>query len=119
MDVEVAGPAALLVAKAHKLHDRLERGRADRVLDKDAGDVVRLLQISRTTQVIATMSTLMADPAAGGVTIDAVGFLDELFGRRGRPGIVLAARSLRLAMAPEAIETLCVAYVGELARALR
>jgi len=44
LSANVAGPAALLVAKAHKIHDRLQRGRPDRVLDKDAGDVLRLMQ---------------------------------------------------------------------------
>lgn len=33
LSANVAGPAALLVAKAHKIHDRLQRGRPDRVLD--------------------------------------------------------------------------------------
>lgn len=119
MDVEVAGQAALLVAKAHKLYDRLERGRADRVVDKDAADVVRLMQTSRPGDVVATMRTLVADPTAGRVTTDALGFLTELFGRRGRPGIALASRALRLAIAEEAIEALCVAYMLDLARALR
>ena len=41
VDANVAGPAALLVAKAHKIHDRIERGRADRVLDKDADRTAR------------------------------------------------------------------------------
>jgi hypothetical protein len=119
MDVVVAGPAALLVAKAHKLHDRLERGRADRAIDKDAADVVRLMQTSRPAEVVATMRTLVVDPTAGSVTTDALGFLAELFGRRGRPGIALASRALRLAIAEEAIETLCVAYMRDLMRALR
>ncbi len=37
IEVEVAGVAALLVAKAHKLHDRLDQGKAHRLDDKDAG----------------------------------------------------------------------------------
>lgn len=43
-EVEVAGPAALLVAKAHKIHDRLGSSRPGRVDDKDAADVYRLMQ---------------------------------------------------------------------------
>lgn len=39
---EVAGPAALLVAKLHKLGDRDESD-SDRLNDKDAHDVYRLL----------------------------------------------------------------------------
>jgi hypothetical protein len=41
VDVRVAGPAALLVAKVHKLDDRKD---SDRQSDKDALDVLRLLR---------------------------------------------------------------------------
>jgi hypothetical protein len=47
---------------------------------------------------------------------DALAFLDELFGRVGRPGIEMATRALRLAMPEATIETLCVAYTRELRR---
>lgn len=39
---------------------------------------------------------------------------NELFGRRGRPGIEMAARALRLAMPAERVEARCVAYVAAL-----
>src|SRR5664279_1845197 len=39
IDAEDAGVAALLVAKAHKIHDRSAGGRADRLKDKDASDL--------------------------------------------------------------------------------
>lgn len=42
--VNVAGPAALAVAKLVKLQERLEAGKADRVLPKDASDLLRLLR---------------------------------------------------------------------------
>lgn len=119
VDVEVAGAAALLVAKAHKLHDRIQRGRVDRVIDKDAADVVRLMQSTRPAEIARTMRALVADPAAGDVSAAALAFLDELFGRRGRPGVTMAARALRLAVEPAAIETLCTAYTAELARLTR
>ena len=43
--VNVAGPVALLVAKAHKIHDRLKgaASKPDRLTNKDAGDVYRLM----------------------------------------------------------------------------
>jgi hypothetical protein len=43
LTVRVAGPAALVVAKVHKLRDRLAQGKADRIADKDAADVYRLM----------------------------------------------------------------------------
>ena len=38
ISVEVAGVAALLVAKAHKIHDRVNASRMDRLIDKDAAE---------------------------------------------------------------------------------
>ena len=54
--VEVAGLAALLVAKAHKIHDRLEGGRPDRLSDKDAADVYRIMQTVRPADLGATIA---------------------------------------------------------------
>lgn len=108
-------PAAMHAAlercsgQSPQLHDRLQRGRVDRLVDKDAADVVRLMQSTRVTDVAATMRQLMTDARAGAVTTSALGYLDEAFGRRGRPGTVMAARALGLALTPEAIEALCVA----------
>lgn len=43
VDALVAGPTALLIAKAHKINDRLvETDRPDRLKDKDASDVYRI-----------------------------------------------------------------------------
>ena len=41
--IRVAGPAALIVAKVYKLRDRLSDGKLDRIADKDAADVYRLM----------------------------------------------------------------------------
>ena len=111
---EVAGPAALLVAKAHKVHDRVAAGRKDRLDDKDAADVVRLMQAIPARAVRSTLDRLQQDPLAGSVTTAAMGYFNELFGRRGRPGIEMAARALRLAMPAERVEALCMAYVAVL-----
>lgn len=114
---QVAGAAALLVAKAHKIHDRHERGRAARIDDKDAADVLRLMQTTSPAAVGATLAELRVDPIAGPASTDAVAFLDALFGRVGRPGIVMATRALRLAMPEATIETLGVSYTRELLKA--
>jgi hypothetical protein len=63
--VNVAGVAALLVAKAHKLHDRVQRGRADRLDDKDAADVFRMMQVSSPETVGATLTQLAGHTVAG------------------------------------------------------
>ena len=43
-DIRVAGPSALLVAKLHKLAERAAEPRGERLKDKDALDVLRLLR---------------------------------------------------------------------------
>jgi hypothetical protein len=112
IEVEVAGVAALLVAKAHKLHDRLDQGKAHRLDDKDASDVVRIMQTTVPTQVGKTLAQLSGDEIAGQPTQDAVQYLDELFGRRGRPGIDMAARALSLAMDTDTVEVICTTYLA-------
>ena len=119
IEVEVAGAPALFVAKGHKLHDRVASKRADRLDDKDAADVVRLMQTTSAAEVGATFVTLCADPIAGTPSADALTYLDELFGRRGRPGIDMASRALRIGMPEERIEALCIAYTGRLLEAAR
>lgn len=117
LTANVAGPTALLVAKAHKIHDRLDRGRADRVIDKDAADVLRLMQTTNPATVGGTLAELTADPMAGSASTAAIGYLEALFGRRGRPGIAMAARAMRLALPAERVEAICVAYVTTLRQA--
>lgn len=119
VQAQVAGEAALLVAKAHKIHDRQQRGRPDRIDDKDAADVVRLMQATTPSAVGATLAELLEHPVANSACADGLVFLDELFGRLGRPGIDMAIRALRLAMPESTIETLCVTYTRALRRAAR
>jgi hypothetical protein len=116
VEAEVAGEPALLVAKAHKIHDRRQDRRADRVDDKDAADVIRLMQTTDPAAIGATLAALSGHPIAGGASTAAIAILDELFGRAGRPGIEMATRALRLAMPAASIEALCVAYTRELRR---
>ncbi len=75
--VNVAGPAALLVAKLHKIGER--RGTPDRLIDKDAHDLYRLLVATRTDVLAGGLQQLQGDPLAGEVTSQAVVFLAELF----------------------------------------
>lgn len=115
----VAGPAALLVAKAHKIHDRVQSGRVDRLVDKDAADVLRLMQTTSPETVGIVLAGLVAHPMAGSVCAEAVNYLDELFGRRGRPGVEMATRAMRLALPAASVETICTAYSAALLMAVR
>jgi hypothetical protein len=112
--VRVAGIAALLVAKAHKLNDRVESNRSDRLVDKDASDVVRLMQASSAETVAKTLAGLSKHPTAGPPTVLAIQHLGTLFGRRGGAGIEMAVRALRVAMPAERVSAICLAYTERL-----
>ena len=114
LTVEVAGFAALLVAKAHKIHDRVASGRANRLSDKDASDVFRIMQAASPTAVAATFDELLRDPLAGEVTLQSLEFMEELFARRAGYGIVMAKRALRLAVDEAQVETLCMSFATKL-----
>ena len=113
-NVEVAGVAALLVAKAHKIHDRVATGRVDRLSDKDAADVYRIMQTASPPEVVATLRALLVDPLAGGVTEQALDYLRDLFGRRTGEGVAMAQRALRLATDEAQIATLSVSFTQRL-----
>lgn len=110
IQAEVAGEAALLVAKMHKISDRLQSTRKDRVDDKDAADVVRLMQATAPAAIGDTLAGLREHPVACGACAEAIRLLESLFGRAGRPGVRMAVRALRLAMPEATVEALCVAY---------
>jgi hypothetical protein len=64
--IRVAGPAALLVAKAIKLNERLAHvdHRPDRVKEKDALDAFRILQAVETEELITGFRSHLADEHA-------------------------------------------------------
>jgi hypothetical protein len=116
--VEVAGTSALLVAKAHKIHDRVASGRKDRLDDKDASDVVRIMQTTDPEVISGTLSNLLLDPKAGDATRTAIEYLTQLFGRRGQSGIQMAGRAMQLVMDYDTVEVICMAYVAALTRSI-
>ncbi len=114
IDVEVAGVAALLVAKAHKIHDRIISGRADSLSDKDAADVFRIRQTTSPNDVGATLIGLRNNKFAGEPTETAINYISQLFGRRTGERVVIAQRALHLAIPEARITTLCNSYIGQL-----
>ena len=75
--VNVAGFAALLVAKLHKLGDRLAT--PDRLHAKDAGDVYRLFDAIAAHDLAATLRSLLDDERSAVATAKALDYLDQLF----------------------------------------
>lgn len=116
--LRVAGVAALLVAKAHKIADRIDTQRDDRLRDKDAADVVRLMQSTAPTTVAATLRSLLDHPDAGASTALALGRFAALFGSRAGRGIEMASRALRGAMPPARLRVICLTWTEEMTRAL-
>jgi hypothetical protein len=117
--LRVAGVAALLVAKTHKILDRIESGREDRLSDKDGADVVRLMGADSPEAVASTLKNLMENPTAAAATEVAVEHFEELFGRRAGGGIELAVGSLRGAMPEDRVRAISLTFTGRLYAALR
>jgi hypothetical protein len=73
------------------------------------------MQTFPAQDVRTTLVRLSSDPVAGPTAETGHTYLHELFGRRGRPGIEMAARALRLNMDAETVEVICVSYLAALA----
>ncbi|MGH3779397.1 MAG: GSU2403 family nucleotidyltransferase fold protein [Pseudonocardiaceae bacterium] len=88
----VAGPAALLVAKLHKLGER--QATPGRLVDKDAHDVYRLLYVIPTNRLASTLARLAQEALTGMVTKQALTYLDTLFAAGpGALGSTMAGRA--------------------------
>jgi hypothetical protein len=91
-ELRVAGPAALIVAKAHKILDRVDSN--DRLNDKDALDVYRLLRAVQTAELASRLTTLLTDDVSSEVTHRALTELPRLFGSATAVGCQMAARAV-------------------------
>ncbi len=115
-EISVAGAAALLVAKLHKIAERQDRpGRSE---DKDALDVLRLLRGSKTDLLASGLERLAASELAGEVTRESLRFLDELFGTSDSRGAQMAARAATPLEDPATIAAACAALAGDVLQAL-
>jgi hypothetical protein len=78
----VAGPAALLVAKSHKVHERLAQlaTRPDRLRPKDSGDIALLMMVSQPNDVRDVMvSQSKEHPEIAAVVCDAARWLVDMY----------------------------------------
>jgi hypothetical protein len=75
--VKVAGPAALLVAKCHKIAERIDNPR--RLDDKDAHDAYRILRAVDTETLRRTFTLLLADEFSREAAAEALDQLEKLF----------------------------------------
>lgn len=110
--VKVAGAAALIIAKVHKIGDRA--GRPDRLTDKDGGDVLRLFMSSDAAHIADRFVLLLDDHRSAGVTRLAIEQLDPLFGTPRRLGTQMAARALEGVLGSETIHAICSGFVADI-----
>jgi len=119
--VRVAGPASLLIAKAHKLAERVAdsaAGHEQRLKPKDAGDVIRLMRSPTSPARIGRqLAALAADPTCTASVTAGVGHLQLLFGRAASPGIELAVTALAGAMEEATVRALANGYVTAMVEA--
>jgi hypothetical protein len=115
----VAGPAALVVAKVYKLRDRIAEGKADRIADKDAADVYRLMLAVPVSEFLLRLHPLLVDETAGPVCREAVDMMVQLFGARGAEGIRMAVDALRVAVPRERVADVCTRFVRQVTEALK
>ena len=113
--VNVAGTAALVVAKAHKLGERLAT--PSRLIAKDAGDLYRLFEATTLAQMAGTTARLLADQRSAAVTEQALDHLVQLFGTPGSPGVELASQALADVADASTVAAMIVGYTRDLAQA--
>jgi hypothetical protein len=113
-EVDVAGPAALIVAKLHKIGERVDPGRAQ---DKDALDVLRVLRAISTEELARTVRTLLEDEMSSAVTREALDLLRDLFASPTAEGSRMAARAAAPEPEPE-IRASSAALAEDLLRAV-
>lgn len=117
---QVAGPAALLIAKTHKVSERVETGRHRRTpVDKDAGDMFRLVQATSIADMATGFRSALAADVSRDIARSALDQLAALFGHRSGAGVAMATRAIGIAGEdPETIAAILTAYVAALRAAL-
>lgn len=90
-EIWVAGPAALVVAKLHKVGERL--GDAGRQRDKDALDLLRLLRAMPAPALAARLQALAMDTLSQETAMQALAILKDHFTQPQGAGSQMAARA--------------------------
>lgn len=116
IEVRVAGPAALLVAKLHKIDERQSGARS---IDKDALDVLRILRGTSTAGLAARYRKLVSDERARESAVAAVEMLRRHFGSRRGTGIAMLLRAFESLADAVEIEVSCSTLASDLLAALR
>lgn len=76
-EAKAAGAAALLVAKLHKIGERVNT--PNRLIDKDAHDAYRILRATETNHLGGSFARLLADTFSADATRESLVYLGDLF----------------------------------------
>lgn len=109
--LRVAGPAALLVAKVHKLSERLGTHRQSA---KDALDVLRLLQGTDTQELASRYVKLLEHAYTEQVARQGLQLFGEQFGARRGHGIQLAIQAAGPLADEQQVAASCEALAADL-----
>lgn len=117
-DARVAGLAALLIAKVHKIHERLDR--PNRLNDKDAHDIYWLLVATIDMPMLgATFQRQLGDPISESVTRHAIDWLPSLFADGpDTVGSIMAGRAAEGVGDPDVVSASVAALAADLLTAI-
>jgi hypothetical protein len=115
-EIRVAGPAALLVAKVHKISERQGTARQS---DKDALDVLRILRGTATEEIGERYRRLLGDGRSNEAASAGIELLRDQFGRRAGVGIEMAIRSAGPLANADELATSCELLANDLLDLLR
>ena len=110
--IKVAGVAALLVAKAHKLGERLDEPR--RLQSKDAGDVYLLTDATPAETMAIQVRRLLANQLTMSATEQSRKYLRRLFATPRGTGTRLAVEALSGVLEAAHVTTTITEYMREL-----
>ena len=118
--LKVAGPAALLVSKVHKIGERASGSspRRREPLPKDAFDVYRLLRAVTAADMASEFGVLLAHEVSREVTSDALTTFERLFGARSGVGTGLVVQHVLGLEDPDFIAESSVALGQDLLEAV-
>jgi hypothetical protein len=115
----VAGPTALLIAKCHKIYERIGQPE-HRITDKDAHDAHRLLQATDTDTLRDTVAELLDHDVSADITRQALPMLDELFAAGPDAyGSMMAGRAEEGVGDPETVSVSVAYLAADLIESLR
>jgi len=112
-EISVAGPAALLVAKAHKLAERMGQP-PQRRRPRDAHDVFRLLREVEPDVFAAGFARMRSSDLTAQVAAEGLRLFDDLFREADRAGAQQAAETVApLVEDPRVVAVRCAALARE------